>query len=223
MKHCPACNFTFPDFHLVCDFDGTELIPDPERLSLIKIPARRSHLRAVIVSPKALTAVAIVGLFSQCGIHRLSPNNVSIDSHVACDERCDSTFADGRGYEQARTARSVRFGGPVAHTGKTASARAALIAGPIIICQAPPRDAGRAFVSPAGSRQACGRVTIRKPTQVDFDVEDNLARTQAALQFLTILPFQVGVTLGAQISAAYEVRTFVLFAKFFSRSFSASC
>jgi hypothetical protein len=63
MKHCPACNFTFPDFHLVCDFDGTELIPDPERLSLIKIPARRSHLRAVIMSPKALTAVAIVGLF----------------------------------------------------------------------------------------------------------------------------------------------------------------
>jgi hypothetical protein len=63
MKHCPACNFSFPDFHLVCDFDGTELIRDPQRLSLIKIPARRSHWRAVIVSPKALTAFAIVGLF----------------------------------------------------------------------------------------------------------------------------------------------------------------
>ena len=34
MKRCPACDFNFPDFHRVCDFDGTELIPDPSRPTL---------------------------------------------------------------------------------------------------------------------------------------------------------------------------------------------
>jgi hypothetical protein len=63
MKHCPACNFTFPDFHLVCDFDGTELVPDPERLALIRVPATRSSVRRFIASPKMLTALAILGLF----------------------------------------------------------------------------------------------------------------------------------------------------------------
>jgi hypothetical protein len=31
MKRCPCCDFTFADFHRVCDFDGAELIDDPER------------------------------------------------------------------------------------------------------------------------------------------------------------------------------------------------
>ena len=64
MKHCPACNFTFPDFHLVCDFDGTELVSDPRRLALIKLPPPRSFVRRCLTSPKALTALAILGLFS---------------------------------------------------------------------------------------------------------------------------------------------------------------
>lgn len=63
MKHCPACNFSFPDFHLVCDFDGTELVPDRQRLSLIKLPPRRSFVRRCLTSPKTLTALAILGLF----------------------------------------------------------------------------------------------------------------------------------------------------------------
>ena len=63
MKHCPACNFSFPDFHLVCDFDGTELVPDRQRLALIKLPPRRSFVRRCLISPKTLTALAILALF----------------------------------------------------------------------------------------------------------------------------------------------------------------
>jgi cytoskeletal protein RodZ len=42
MKQCPACDFNFPDFHRVCDFDGTELIPDPSRPTL---PNKSRHPR----------------------------------------------------------------------------------------------------------------------------------------------------------------------------------
>jgi hypothetical protein len=50
VKHCPACNFSFPDFHRVCDFDGTDLVPDPEPLSLAKSP-RPSRFRRTLQSP----------------------------------------------------------------------------------------------------------------------------------------------------------------------------
>src|SRR2546430_15731270 len=33
LKYCPRCNFTFADFHHVCDFDGAELISAPEQPS----------------------------------------------------------------------------------------------------------------------------------------------------------------------------------------------
>ena len=32
MKRCPKCDFSFASFHHVCDFDGTDLIDDPETL-----------------------------------------------------------------------------------------------------------------------------------------------------------------------------------------------
>ena len=63
MKHCPACNFSFPDFHLVCDFDGTELVPDGKHLALIKLPARQSSARRLMKSPQMLTALTVLGLF----------------------------------------------------------------------------------------------------------------------------------------------------------------
>jgi type IV secretory pathway VirB10-like protein len=62
MKHCPACNFSFPDFHIVCDFDGTELVPDPERPSLVKSPPL-SRFQSALQSPRfwgGLLAVAVV-------------------------------------------------------------------------------------------------------------------------------------------------------------------
>ena len=63
MKHCPECNFTFPDFHRVCDFDGTELVLDPERQSLMKVNSRHSYLRLGLKKPMLLTSLAVLGLF----------------------------------------------------------------------------------------------------------------------------------------------------------------
>jgi hypothetical protein len=63
MKHCPACNFTFPDFHRVCDFDGTELVQDPERQALMRVPKRFPHPRRSLKKPMLLTSLAVLGLF----------------------------------------------------------------------------------------------------------------------------------------------------------------
>jgi len=56
LKYCPRCNFTFADFHHVCDFDGAELSNAPEPPSL---GPRRSLLRRCFKSP---VLVAVVGL-----------------------------------------------------------------------------------------------------------------------------------------------------------------
>lgn len=63
MKHCPACNFSFPDFHRVCDFDGTELVADPERRSLMKVPKRFPPPRRSLKTPMLLTSLAVLGVF----------------------------------------------------------------------------------------------------------------------------------------------------------------
>ena len=68
MKQCPACHRSFPDFHFVCDFDGAALVSDPERLALIKLPARRLFARRFIKSPKTVTALAILALFVAAAI-----------------------------------------------------------------------------------------------------------------------------------------------------------
>ena len=62
MKHCPACNFSFPDFHRVCDFDGSELVFDPEKQSLMKLPRSRQRTRS-LKSPMLLTSLAVLGIF----------------------------------------------------------------------------------------------------------------------------------------------------------------
>jgi hypothetical protein len=62
MKYCPACNFSFPDFHHVCDFDGTELVPEPERK-----PANNpgsSRLRSALKSPAFLSVLLAITLLS---------------------------------------------------------------------------------------------------------------------------------------------------------------
>lgn len=63
MKHCPSCNFSFPDFHRVCDFDGTELVLDPERQSLMRVNPRRSYPRPGLIKPMLLTSLAVLGVF----------------------------------------------------------------------------------------------------------------------------------------------------------------
>lgn len=87
MKNCPACNFTFPDFHHVCDFDGTELVTIPE-----KTPAKPGQLSSLrhrvksrffllIVSALALMSSAI--LFGYYGSLPRSPRTAATEKAVA--------------------------------------------------------------------------------------------------------------------------------------------
>ena len=63
MKYCPACNFTFSDSNRVCDFDGTELVQEAERQSLMTLPKRLPHSRPGLKKPMLLTSLAVLGLF----------------------------------------------------------------------------------------------------------------------------------------------------------------
>jgi len=63
MKHCPACNFSFPDSQGVCDFDGTELVLDPERQALMKVQQPRAFPQPSLLKPMLLTSLAVLGLF----------------------------------------------------------------------------------------------------------------------------------------------------------------
>ena len=63
MKHCPACNFSFPDSQGVCDFDGTELVLDPERQSLMKVKQPRAFPQPSLKRPMLLTSLAVLGVF----------------------------------------------------------------------------------------------------------------------------------------------------------------
>ena len=62
MKYCPECNFSFPDFHHVCDFDGTELVSEPEREALSE--ARPSRLPSALKSPAFLSVLLAIVLLS---------------------------------------------------------------------------------------------------------------------------------------------------------------
>jgi len=68
MKRCPKCEFSFADFHVLCDFDGTELVDDPATMSLspavAALAASQSHFPRLLKSPVFLTASALVGLGS---------------------------------------------------------------------------------------------------------------------------------------------------------------
>jgi hypothetical protein len=62
MKYCPACNFSFPDFHHVCDFDGTELVSEPDRKPANE--ARSSRFRSAFKSPAFVSVLLAITLLS---------------------------------------------------------------------------------------------------------------------------------------------------------------
>ena len=64
MKYCPSCNFTFPDFHHVCDFDGTELVSASERPALPAASCRQSLLRRCLKWPTLLAALGLIAVVS---------------------------------------------------------------------------------------------------------------------------------------------------------------
>src|SRR5258708_7024376 len=69
MKRCPKCDFSFVNFHHVCDFDGTDLVDDPETLPVSPgvsalVAATRSPFLRLVKSPVFLTVLALAGLLS---------------------------------------------------------------------------------------------------------------------------------------------------------------
>ena len=69
MKRCPKCEFSFVNFHLVCDFDGTDLVDEPETLPVSPgisalVAATRSPFLRLVKSPVFLMGLALTGLVS---------------------------------------------------------------------------------------------------------------------------------------------------------------
>ena len=68
MKRCPKCDFSFADFHQVCDFDGTDLVEDPERLPVFPgvsaLAASQSLFLRLLKSPLFLTGLAVMALLA---------------------------------------------------------------------------------------------------------------------------------------------------------------
>src|SRR5260370_4745844 len=69
MKRCLKCDFSFASFHHVCDFDGTDLIDDPESLPVSPgvsalVAATQSPFLRLVKSPVFLAVLALAGLLS---------------------------------------------------------------------------------------------------------------------------------------------------------------
>ena len=69
MKRCPKCDFSFVDFHHVCDFDGTDLVDDPHTLPFSPavsalVAATQSPFLRLVKSPVFLIVLAMAGLVS---------------------------------------------------------------------------------------------------------------------------------------------------------------
>jgi len=69
MKHCPKCDFSFASFYHVCDFDGSELVDDPETLPVSPAvsalaAATRSPFLRLAKSPVFLAVLALAGILS---------------------------------------------------------------------------------------------------------------------------------------------------------------
>jgi len=69
MKRCPKCDFSFADFHHVCEFDGTELVDDQERLPVSPTASATatgywSFFLRVVKSPLFLTGLAVMALLA---------------------------------------------------------------------------------------------------------------------------------------------------------------
>ena|SRR5215831_7795916 len=94
MKYCPACNFSFPDFHHVCDFDGTELVSEPEHQALVEV--RPSRLRSALKSPAFLSVMlAIVLLASAITIGYLETRSARVAADQAAANAPGDVLATG--------------------------------------------------------------------------------------------------------------------------------
>ena len=69
MKRCPKCDFSFANFYHVCDFDGTDLVDDPETLPVSPgvsalVAATQSPFLRLIKSPVFFAVLGLAGVLS---------------------------------------------------------------------------------------------------------------------------------------------------------------
>ena len=91
MKQCPTCHFTFADFHSVCTFDGTELVPYEKPQSLMKVAQPPTHPRLNLKPSMSLTSLAVLAVFlSAVLIAYLKSPNPSIPAVVLQQREANS-------------------------------------------------------------------------------------------------------------------------------------
>jgi hypothetical protein len=107
MKYCPACNFSFPDFHHVCDFDGTELVSEPERQALIKV--RPSRWRSALKSPAFLSVALAIVLLSSAIIIGYLENSSAPAERTQAAANSPSDAGPGNSDSELPPARQIRM------------------------------------------------------------------------------------------------------------------
>src|SRR6267154_5118385 len=99
MKRCPKCDFSFVNFHHVCDFDGTDLVDDPETLPVSPavsalVAVTRSPFLRLVKSPVFFTVLALAGLLSSLLLivyYEAASQHISIaESRAPRDSPADS-------------------------------------------------------------------------------------------------------------------------------------
>src|SRR5688572_21968470 len=112
MKQCPTCHFTFADFHSVCTFDGTELVPYEKPQALMKVAQPLAHPRLSLKPSMSLTSVAVLTVFlSAVLIGYLKSPNPSIPAVVIQERDANSVSSPTRA---SRTERVAAEGKPIA-------------------------------------------------------------------------------------------------------------
>lgn len=97
MKQCPMCHFTFADFHRVCTFDGTELVPYEKPQSLMKVAQPPTHPGLSLKPSMSLTGVAVLTVFlSAVLIGYLKSPNPSIPAVVMQERDANSVSSSTR-------------------------------------------------------------------------------------------------------------------------------
>lgn len=98
MKQCPTCHFTFADFHSVCTFDGTELVPYEKPQSLMKVAQPPTPPRLSLKPSMSLTSVAVLTVFlSAVLIGYLKSPSPSIPAVVIQEGDANSVSSSARG------------------------------------------------------------------------------------------------------------------------------
>ena len=188
MKQCPTCHFTFADFHSVCTFDGTELVPYEKPQSLMKVaqpPA--AHPRLNLKPLMSLTSLAVLTVFlSAVLIGYLKSPNPSIPA-VAIQERdansVGSTTRAGRTEEiraeSKRIARANRVRGN--QNRRVATARGPLEV-PRVVVRSPSPPIARPREAPQTSRVYPPSPTVARQREVQPAAREKPRKVVAILK-----------------------------------------